>query len=423
MRVLLVSKFLHHVGGVETYVRWLAETMQAAGHQVALLGMRPPDGHDPMDFGEAPLYLTPTRQFVAASSRMRVRSAMSSIYSRAAGATMKRALSEFSPTVIHYHGTCYQLTSSVVTAAAASGAGRVMTAHEYKLVCANQRLWDDAASRICTRCLGASTAQKFSEPVKASCIKSSRAASAIGGAEAVLSRQVWQRARDVAIHAPSKFMLSTLVDDGWSAGRIRVIDLPWSPGGALMTRAREHFLYMGRLAAEKDVLTLIKGWHLARDRTGMRRLLVAGDGTEAQQLRDWVRSNKVERVKFLGRLDAAGIAESLAGAIATVHPAAWFENSPFAVRESISAGVPAVVADVGGMPELVRDGLTGHTVAHGVQSWADAFAEAVHGAAWVPEPGQGVRAAADTYAMTGPAHLDELLDLYGTAYAWANDGA
>jgi len=42
-----------------------------------------------------------------------------------------------------------------------------------------------------------------------------------------------------------------------------------------------------------------------------------------------------------------------------VVPSTWIENAPFIIREAFAAGVPVVTSDLGGMAEMVRDGIDG----------------------------------------------------------------
>ncbi|MHA6630610.1 glycosyltransferase [Pseudonocardia sichuanensis] len=371
--------------------------------------MRPPAGSEQMDLGGSAVYETPTRVFVGASRRTRAASAMSSVYSLTAADTMRHAISDFQPDVVHFHGTCCQLTSSVVRAAQSAGVRRVATAHEYKLMCSNQRLWADADMTTCTRCVGATRLSKLVNPVRQSCIKSSRAASLIGGIEAVVSDAVWRGDSDLTIHTPSRFMTDMLLADGWDRGRIRTLDLPWPEMPVGAESSGGDFLYMGRLAPEKDVATLLAGWQRAASAHPERRLLIAGAGTEEGALRAWVARNEVPRVEFLGRLDARGVATALASAAATLHPAAWYENSPFSVRESLMAGVPALVANVGGMPELVAPGSTGALVEHTPEGWA---AELAAFDPMVLRRGVDLSREVATHRTSEEEHLNGLLEIY-----------
>lgn len=57
-----------------------------------------------------------------------------------------------------------------------------------------------------------------------------------------------------------------------------------------------------------------------------------------------------------------------------VVPSLWPENSPLVVHEAFMAGVPVVAADIGGIPELIHDGVNGVLYdAHSASSLADAL--------------------------------------------------
>ncbi len=42
-----------------------------------------------------------------------------------------------------------------------------------------------------------------------------------------------------------------------------------------------------------------------------------------------------------------------------VVPSIWLENSPLVIHEAFQAGVPVVGARIGGIPDLITDGLNG----------------------------------------------------------------
>lgn len=90
-------------------------------------------------------------------------------------------------------------------------------------------------------------------------------------------------------------------------------------------------------------------------------LVLVGDLSTNDELR--AQANAVrypERIHFTGfRNDAPAIAA--ASSVFTL-PSTEREGLPRAVIEAMAYGVPAVVTDVGGMPELVRDGVTGIVV-------------------------------------------------------------
>jgi glycosyltransferase involved in cell wall biosynthesis len=62
---------------------------------------------------------------------------------------------------------------------------------------------------------------------------------------------------------------------------------------------------------------------------------------------------------FLGFLERAPMMSFYAHAICLVVPSRWFEMSPLVIPEAMAHGVPVIASRIGGLPELVEDGVTG----------------------------------------------------------------
>ena len=138
-------------------------------------------------------------------------------------------------------------------------------------------------------------------------------------------------------------------------------------------------LAVGSLTPKKDYRNLIDAVGLARERLerahGRVRLTVAGEGPEQAMV--------AERVRALG-LDPC---VDLAGNVASVGPlldaadlfvsGAISEGLPIAMLEAAAAGLPLVATDIGGVGEVVRDGVNGRLVAPSDPSaLADAIVDA-----------------------------------------------
>lgn len=65
---------------------------------------------------------------------------------------------------------------------------------------------------------------------------------------------------------------------------------------------------------------------------------------------------RLRDIKFTGRYERKQLGHMFGCAAMSVHPSRWFENSPFAVRESLLFGLPAIVSNIGGLPEMVDSG-------------------------------------------------------------------
>jgi glycosyltransferase involved in cell wall biosynthesis len=86
------------------------------------------------------------------------------------------------------------------------------------------------------------------------------------------------------------------------------------------------------------------------------------------------------------------------------------EGKPLALTEAMVCGRPAVVTDVGGNAELIRDGVTGFVAASPtVPAISDALERAWTSRARWPDMGRA--AAADVTARLSPAPAARLLSL------------
>jgi glycosyltransferase involved in cell wall biosynthesis len=118
-------------------------------------------------------------------------------------------------------------------------------------------------------------------------------------------------------------------------------------------------LYVGSLGRRKGVHYLLEALPGIAGRVPQVKLLLIGDGRLRGELEAMVRGSKMaDRVKFLGEVPHHQIAECLALSDVFVFPS-LSEAMPRAVFEAMSMAVPVVATRVGGIPEVVEDGVTG----------------------------------------------------------------
>ena len=120
---------------------------------------------------------------------------------------------------------------------------------------------------------------------------------------------------------------------------------------------------VGALRAQKAYDILIRAAaHLREDHPDLH-VLIAGDGPEKPRLEALVRElGLVDVIVMLGRrLDVPNLLAELDVAVC----ASNFEGSPLAVMEYMEAGLPIVATRVGGVPDLIEDGLHGLLVEPG----------------------------------------------------------
>lgn len=151
------------------------------------------------------------------------------------------------------------------------------------------------------------------------------------------------------------------------------------------TRPTEQLRSELGLGAEDIVVAMVsvlrrgKGHELAFDVVGRLtsanptlRLLVVGDGPQRAALQS-AASSLGDRVVFAGHRD--DVPDVVAACDVLLHPSD-FDAYPTTLLEAMRAGRPVVASAVGGIPEIVDDGLTGLLVPPGdVEAFADAVTQ------------------------------------------------
>jgi len=132
--------------------------------------------------------------------------------------------------------------------------------------------------------------------------------------------------------------------------------------------------YIGRLAREKGLYELLLGLHSARRLRTQLQLTIAGSGPEESRLKRFAAALGLARnVEFVGPIFGEDKIKLLANADAFIL-ASYSEGLPYAMLESMAAGVPVVATPVGAIPDVVVEGVHGLFVPPGD---AVAIAEAI----------------------------------------------
>jgi len=328
MRILIAhSRYLSGAASGENRVAEdEARLLSEAGHQVHLWSPSPEVG----------------------SKLEVVKTGVAAMWSSTGTKELRRLIRRHRAEVVHFHNLFPMLSPAALRTAHAEGAAAVVTLHNYRLMCLPATFLRDG--RVCELCLGKVPLQG----VRYRCYRGSAAGSAALAASLTLHRAAGTFDRVTRFLAVGGFVRQKYLEAGFRADRVRVkANFTWE--APRREGAGEYFLYLGRLAPEKGVDTLISAWRKAPG-----RLLVVGDGPDGPSLR----RDAPDGIEFAGQIPSTDVAAIVAKARALLVPSKWFEAAPRGIIEAYAAGVPVLASRIGALQEAVDEEVSGLLLPH-----------------------------------------------------------
>jgi glycosyltransferase involved in cell wall biosynthesis len=187
---------------------------------------------------------------------------------------------------------------------------------------------------------------------------------------------------------PSEGMRSILVNDYGLVDRFTVIPTgldiaPYKEADGTALRAEwgwpndKVIISVGRLAEEKNWGTLLQAFALALKEEAKLRLVLVGDGPQAQALRQLAGDLGIaERVLFTGQVSFEQIPTYLKAADLFAF-ASVTETQGLATLEAMAAGLPVVAVAGPGTSDIVEDGEQGFLVQNDPQDLAKKMVELI----------------------------------------------
>jgi glycosyltransferase involved in cell wall biosynthesis len=180
-------------------------------------------------------------------------------------------------------------------------------------------------------------------------------------------------------------------------------------------------LFLGRLTEKKGLFDLFQAMPRVLKRFPALQLVVAGDG-DVETARKHAREVGIEHaVVFLGWIDGKDKDRCLNAATIVVLPS-HFEAFGVSILEAMAHGKPVVATQVGGVPEVLEDGVQGRLVSpHDPMALAEALIELLEEPELMVRLGAaGYTRARDCYATSRVMRL--LGDYYDSLFSSARQG-
>jgi glycosyltransferase involved in cell wall biosynthesis len=325
----------YHLGGDAIHVKYLASELAKIGHEVHIFYSR-----DAYNIKRRHLpYLVESENILIHEFKTHSNLSPYSAYFFGNSPTLRRAfrdlVREIKPQVVHHHNISLlgfgilNNTGSVAT---------LYTAHDYWLICSQNDLLNNG----------------YSECINPSCLTC-----------ALRHRkppQLWRysnsfknslRKIDLII-APCRFLQVRLEQKIDIKSVVIRNFAPYPPSCIPESNYSDYFLFVGALEEHKGIRNLLEVFRRSKNKIGAK-LLIVGDGSLKTYIEDFIRQHNLDDfVIFLGALQKDQLYPLYKGAFALLMPSICPENSPLVIIEAMSVGTPAIVSNMGGLPEIMR---------------------------------------------------------------------
>ncbi|MFH1078426.1 MAG: glycosyltransferase [Patescibacteria group bacterium] len=401
MKILHVNKFFDLNGGAEVYMHELMRAQADAGHEVHAFSTRSPKNLPSKD---ASRFVTRRDLSIREGAAKDVSKAAAFLWNREARHAMETALDDIQPDVVHLHNIYHHLSTSILAPIRKSGVPCVQTLHDLKLACPNYRMATEGA--LCERCKGG----RYWEAVTHRCLFPSFAPNALAAFEMgfTKARQSYERTVRTFI-CPSRFMADKMAEWGEPASKMTVVRMPVTRRERAM-RGGGYLLAVGRLSPEKGYEELM----LAAGRVPGIRIKIAGIGPLEERLRDMMRREHIENVELVGFRRGEDLASLYREAEAFIACPIGYENAPLSVMDALGYGLPILATDIGGLPEMVTDGVNGYLIPHGNR---DVWVATLKRFSALTDEARDRMASESTHLVeerfpTADRHLEQILSVY-----------
>jgi glycosyltransferase involved in cell wall biosynthesis len=331
MKVLQVHNHYSYPGGEDTVFYRERELLRSAHHEV--------------------LEFTRHNDEITESGFLRKANlGLQSVWAWDSAKALRSFLQSEKPDVAHFHNVVPLISPAAYHVCHDERIPAVQSLHNPRLLCPAATLHREGV--VCEEC--AEKAVPWPGVIHA-CYHKSRFQTAVMAGMLMTHRlmKTWQERIDAYI-VFTEFFRQKFIAAGLPPEKIFVKPhfVPADPG--MKDKPGNYALYMGRLAPEKGVATLLEAWKTLNDVP----LWIRGEGSMEEVVRRFAEG--ISSVRLLPRLSQRECFDVIKGARFLVWPSeGYYESFGLVAIEGFACGVPVIASRVGAMTEIVEDGRTG----------------------------------------------------------------
>ena len=356
LNILIVNWTWYPSGGDWTYIENLCRFYESLGHTVIPFSMAN-EKNFPTPFSE---YFISNIDYRELNKNKTVVSGLkavkNTIYSTQAKSNLKSLLEKYPIDIVHLNNIHHYLTpASIIPVIRKKNIPIIWTLHDYVILCPNTTFISH--ENICEKCKGG----KFYQCIVNKCKKESVQASFVAALESYANKYSNPYKYIDYFICPSEFIRKKFEAFGFDSRKLRQVynlfDIQSVSGqyeAPPEATNRPYIVYVGNILKVKGIFTLVKAM------TGLDLdLKVIGSGEHFDELKELVEHDHIQNVKLLGKMPKEEVFRFVQHALFVVVASEWYENLPYSLIEALLLAKPVLGADIGGIPELVINGVTG----------------------------------------------------------------
>lgn len=332
MKILQVNNVFRNKGGAEKVYFNTIDLLKRNGHQVIPFSISSSNN-------EASEY---SYNFINERSWLH-----NNFFSIEAQKKLEKIISVEKPEIAHLHNIIGGVTYSIIPILKKYIIPIVSTVHDFRILCP-AFVFVNSKNEICEKCKNG----QYYHCTLNNCSRQSIAKSVMLSAESYLRDYFIPYYKKInSFIAVSNFVKNKLLEVHPELSNKVTVNYNFSTEFSSEIKKGDYFIYFGRLAREKGLPTLLEAFRQLKD----LKLILVGDG----ELRKQIELEKPPNVEILGFKTGNELKSLIKNSYFVIASSECNETSSMITIEANSLAKPVIGADIGGISELIENGITG----------------------------------------------------------------
>lgn len=340
MNILQIDKYFYLKGGAETVFFNTIDLLKENGHHVVPFCLKSKKNRE----SEYSKYFVDFPELSESSTFTKIKNISNFFYNTDSVKKLETLIQNEKPDIAHIHLLFNGISVSILPLLKKHNIPIVMTVHDYRLICPAYT-FRNGKEEICESCL---KNKRYIQCFTNKCSKGNLTNSLLLSLDSYF-RDTFYNPLDYIdkFIFVSKFSQSKHIEANikYKEKSVHLYNFT-SDRRTNIEEKKNYLLYIGRIAEEKGIQTLIKAQQLVPNVD----IKIVGTGPLLNDLK-----KNYPNVSFLGFKEGKVLEQLIKEAKFTIVPSEWYENNPLSVIESMMSGTPVIGSNIAGIPELIKD--------------------------------------------------------------------